>query len=84
MRHARFACVRTEYAIRSAHHEGAATKGDPIRVVLADAHAVVRKGIREFLEETGDSGRPMVKPRFAIRDTSLTWLADIQTPRRTG
>ena len=25
-----------------------------IRVVLADDHAVVRKGIREFLEETGD------------------------------
>ncbi|NIO70479.1 MAG: DNA-binding response regulator, partial [Anaerolineae bacterium] len=26
----------------------------PIRVVLADDHAVVRKGIREFLEEEGD------------------------------
>jgi DNA-binding NarL/FixJ family response regulator len=26
----------------------------PIRVVLADDHAVVRKGIREFLEEQGD------------------------------
>ncbi|MFQ5613440.1 MAG: response regulator transcription factor [Anaerolineae bacterium] len=25
-----------------------------IRVVLADDHAVVRKGIREFLEEAGD------------------------------
>ncbi|MBU0702418.1 MAG: response regulator transcription factor [Chloroflexi bacterium] len=28
--------------------------GDRIRVVLADDHAVVRKGIREFLEESGD------------------------------
>ena len=28
--------------------------GDKIRVVLADDHAVVRKGIREFLEEPGD------------------------------
>jgi DNA-binding NarL/FixJ family response regulator len=28
--------------------------GDPIRVILADDHAVVRKGIREFLEEAGD------------------------------
>jgi signal transduction histidine kinase/DNA-binding NarL/FixJ family response regulator len=27
---------------------------DRIRVVLADDHAVVRKGIREFLEESGD------------------------------
>lgn len=26
----------------------------PIRVVLADDHAVVRKGIRDFLEEAGD------------------------------
>ena len=28
--------------------------GDPIRIILADDHAVVRKGIREFLEEAGD------------------------------
>jgi len=28
--------------------------GDLIRVILADDHAVVRKGIREFLEEAGD------------------------------
>ena len=30
----------------------------PIRIVLADDHAVVRKGIREFLE--GDTGRPPI------------------------
>ena len=30
------------------------TETRPIRVVLADDHAVVRKGIREFLEEEGD------------------------------
>lgn len=28
--------------------------GDRIRVVLADDHAVVRKGIKQFLEEAGD------------------------------
>jgi len=28
--------------------------GDKIRVLLADDHAVVRKGIRQFLEEPGD------------------------------
>jgi len=28
--------------------------GDKVRVLLADDHAVVRKGIREFLEEAGD------------------------------
>jgi DNA-binding NarL/FixJ family response regulator len=28
--------------------------GDKIHIVLADDHAVVRKGIREFLEESGD------------------------------
>jgi DNA-binding NarL/FixJ family response regulator len=27
--------------------------GQPLRVVLADDHAVVRKGIREFLETGG-------------------------------
>ena len=26
----------------------------PVRVLLADDHAVVRKGIREFLEEDGE------------------------------
>jgi len=26
----------------------------PIRIVIADDHAVVRKGIREFIEEEGD------------------------------
>jgi len=30
------------------------TQVRPIRVILADDHAVVRKGIREFLEEEGD------------------------------
>ncbi len=30
------------------------TRKESIRVVLADDHAVVRKGIREFLEEEGD------------------------------
>ena len=27
---------------------------EPVRVLLADDHAIVRKGIREFLEEDGE------------------------------
>jgi len=63
---------------------------DPIRVVLADDHAVVRKGIREFLEESGDI---VVVAEAADGDAALTAIRtarpdvavlDIQMPRRTG
>ena len=30
------------------------TSSAPLRVLLADDHAIVRKGIREFLEEDGE------------------------------
>jgi DNA-binding NarL/FixJ family response regulator len=63
---------------------------EPIRVVLADDHAVVRKGIREFLEEAGDIA---VVAEAADGDVALDAIRthrpdvavlDIQMPRRTG
>jgi len=63
---------------------------EPIRVVLADDHAVVRKGIREFLEEAGDI---TVIAEAADGDAALNAIRthhpdvavlDIQMPRRTG
>ena len=63
---------------------------EPIRVVLADDHAVVRKGIREFLEESGDI---QVVAEAADGDAALSAIRqekpdvavlDIQMPRRTG
>jgi len=63
---------------------------EPIRVVLADDHAVVRKGIREFLEEAGDIA---VIAEAADGDAALDAIRtrrpdvavlDIQMPRRTG
>ena len=62
----------------------------PIRVVLADDHAVVRKGIREFLEESSDI---VVVAEAADGEAALTAIRnekpdvavlDIQMPRRTG
>ncbi len=63
---------------------------EPIHVVLADDHAVVRKGIREFLEESGDIS---VVAEAGDGDAALAsireWkpdvaVLDIQMPRRTG
>ena len=63
---------------------------EPIRVVLADDHAVVRKGIREFLEEAGEI---VVVAEAADGEAALTAIRDmrpdvavldIQMPRRTG
>jgi DNA-binding NarL/FixJ family response regulator len=63
---------------------------EPIRVVLADDHAVVRKGIRQFLEEAGDI---VVVAEAADGDAALDVIRkekpdvavlDIQMPRRTG
>jgi DNA-binding NarL/FixJ family response regulator len=62
----------------------------PIRVVLADDHAVVRKGIREFLEEAGGI---VVVAEASEGDAALDAIRaqrpdvavlDIQMPRRTG
>jgi len=63
---------------------------ESIRVVLADDHAVVRKGIREFPEEAGDMA---VVAEAANGDAALDAIRahrpdvavlDIQMPRRTG
>jgi DNA-binding NarL/FixJ family response regulator len=68
----------------------------PIRVVLADDHAVVRKGIREFLEEEGDiqvvaeaaDGEQAVvevakhQPGVAVLDIQMPGLSGIEATRR--
>lgn len=63
---------------------------NPIRVVLADDHAVVRKGIRQFIEEAGDikvvaeaaDGEAALE---AIRrEKPDVAVLDIQMPRGTG
>ncbi len=65
-------------------------KPDPIRVLLADDHAIVRAGIRQFLERAGDilviaeaddgeAARKLIgerKPDVAV--------LDIQMPKATG
>ncbi len=70
--------------------------GQPIRVVLADDHAVVRKGIREFLEENGDitvvaeaaDGRQAVAlvdethPDVAVLDIQMPAGGGIEATRR--
>ena len=61
-----------------------------IRVILADDHAVVRKGIRDFLEEAGDIA---VVAEATTGDEALALIRehrpdvavlDIQMPGRTG
>ena len=61
-----------------------------IRVVLADDHAVVRKGIRQFMEEAGEI---VVVAEAADGEAALEAIRrekpdvavlDIQMPRRTG
>ena len=54
----------------------------PIRVVLADDHAVVRKGIREFLTEPGDieviaEASMVVKPSRCWSKKNPMWLCSI-------
>ncbi len=70
--------------------------GKPIRVVLADDHAVVRKGIREFLEEAADivvvaeaaNGREALqavsehRPDVAVLDIQMPELSGIEATRR--
>ncbi|MBX3063313.1 MAG: response regulator transcription factor [Anaerolineae bacterium] len=62
----------------------------PIRVVLADDHAVVRKGIREFLEEDGDiqviaeaSDGEQAKELIVTHQPDVAVL-DIRMPKATG
>jgi DNA-binding NarL/FixJ family response regulator len=62
----------------------------PIRVVLADDHAVVRKGIREFLEESGDI-RVVAEAADGVEAVALVTehtpdvaVLDVQMPHLTG
>lgn len=62
----------------------------PIRVLLADDHAVVRKGIREFLEEdpeitvVAEAGDGAEAVRLAAEHHPDVAVLDIQMPRVTG
>jgi DNA-binding NarL/FixJ family response regulator len=63
---------------------------EPIRVLLADDHAVVRKGIREFLTEPGDivviAEASDGAEAIALLEQTMPDVAvlDIQMPKRTG
>jgi DNA-binding NarL/FixJ family response regulator len=63
---------------------------DPIRVLLADDHAVVRAGIRQFLEHASDitvvaeaDDGEMARDLIA-RDKPDVAVVDIQMPKATG
>ena len=65
----------------------------PIRVILADDHAVVRKGIREFLEEEAGEPRIVVVAEANDGDEAVALVArhlpdvavlDIQMPGTSG
>jgi DNA-binding NarL/FixJ family response regulator len=62
----------------------------PIRVILADDHAVVRKGIREFLEEVGDisvvaeAGDGAQAVALVAEHLPDVAVLDIQMPGMTG
>jgi two-component system, NarL family, response regulator LiaR len=72
------------------------TDTQPIRVVLADDHAVVRTGIREFLEQSGDisvvaeatDGSEAIEliaehqPDVAVLDIRMPSLTGIEATRR--
>ncbi len=69
---------------------------DPIRVLLADDHAIVRKGIREFLEEDcgitvvaeASDGREAVRlagehqPNVAVLDVQMPHVNGIEATRQ--
>ena len=72
------------------------TSSQPIRVILADDHAVVRKGIREFLEaeedievvaEAADGAQAVAlaaehQPNVAVLDIQMPVLTGIEATRR--
>ncbi len=65
-------------------------KSDPIRVILADDHAVVRAGIRQFLERAGDIQVVAEADDGAVAQELITKhrpdvvVLDIQMPRVSG
>jgi DNA-binding NarL/FixJ family response regulator len=72
------------------------TSSAPLRVLLADDHAIVRKGIREFLEEYGEvtvvaeasSGAEAVRlageqqPAVAVLDVQMPGVSGIEATRQ--
>jgi DNA-binding NarL/FixJ family response regulator len=66
------------------------TSSAPLRVLLADDHAVVRKGIREYLDEDGEvavvveasSGAEAV--RLAGEHRPAVAVLDVQMPGMNG
>jgi len=72
------------------------TSSAPLRVLLADDHAIVRKGIREFLEEDGEvtvvaeaaSGAEAVRlagehrPAVAVLDVQMPGVNGIEATRQ--
>ena len=64
--------------------------GEPIRVLLADDHAVVRKGIREFLEEdseiivVAEASDGVEALRLVAEHAPAVAILDIQMPGATG
>ncbi len=73
-----------------------ASAPEPVRVLLADDHAIVRKGIREFLEEDGEitvvaeaaDGREALRlagehqPNVAVLDVQMPGLNGIEATRQ--
>lgn len=66
------------------------TKTEPIRVLLADDHAIVRAGIRQFLERAGDiqvvaeaDDGEMAKTLIEHKQPDIAVL-DIQMPKSSG
>ncbi|MBI5714399.1 MAG: response regulator transcription factor, partial [Chloroflexi bacterium] len=62
----------------------------PVRVILADDHAVVRKGIREFLEMSGnvtvlaEAAEGAEALRLIREHKPDVAVLDIQMPNQTG
>ena len=66
------------------------TKADSIRVLLADDHAIVRAGIRQFMERAGDiqviaeaDDGEMAQDMISLHQPEVAVL-DIQMPKRSG